>query len=277
MLQHFARIFILSMLILPATANLPARAQSFYGVFNNPVTLRVDTASAVFSIINGVTTNTLQIVLTNTSTFSTYGNNDLLSGLFFAIATSPTLTPLEATTPSILQPDLCDAPHDTTTCLGTSVNVGKEFAFQYSATGFNAPELVTAGQYGIGAAGYNFMSPNFGAQVASFGASPPLLTSGGSVGGLDFSIVGAAYNAAASANSVSSQPLSNTSVTFKFGLPTGVSTLSISNVSFAYGTNPDGSTVATSGVPEPAGLALFGLALAGLAGVRYRCRMTGVG
>jgi hypothetical protein len=254
--------------VFVAAAN-PARAQLFTGTFNNSATGRVDLASASFSILTG-TTNYLQIVLTNTSSFSGYNNPDVLSGLFFSIAANPTIIPTSAAATSIVNPGGCAAGF-VLTCSGTNVDVGHEFGFVYSATGFSGA-LATTARYGIGAAGYSSLNPTFGS-AASFGANPPNLDSSPGPNGLGFSIVGSAYSNAASSNSMSSVPLTNTSVTFGFALPTGVSTLSISNVTFAYGTAPDGSVGANgggTGVPEPMSLALFGTGMAALGLARHR-------
>jgi hypothetical protein len=67
--------------------------------------------------------------------------------------------------------------------------------------------------------------------------------------------------------------LDKASVTFDFQLPTGVTSVSISNVTFAYGTNPDGSTGGTK-TPEPASLTLLGCGVAALAFLRRRKGVT---
>jgi hypothetical protein len=75
----------------------PAQAQTFTGTFYNSTTEHTDTASATFSEVTGAISGTsliagtnlyLQVVLANTSTFSGYGNADLLGGLFFSIASN---------------------------------------------------------------------------------------------------------------------------------------------------------------------------------------------
>ncbi|MDR3530886.1 MAG: PEP-CTERM sorting domain-containing protein [Rhodopila sp.] len=250
-----------------AAASHPARAQTFTGTYINTANgNRVDTATAVFSLINGTT---LQVVLTNTSTNTAYNNPDLLSGLFFAIAGSPALTPLTATTPSIVNPGAC-ASGKVSVCSSSQVNVGDEWGFVYSASGFKSSTLNASGsQYGIAAAGYSSLNPSFGSSAVFSSGSPQDLggncTKNGkcNLKGLDFSIVGSNYA------SGESSPLSNTSVTYTFALPSQVSSLGISNVYFAYGTAPDGLALGRN-VPEPASIAMFCTGIAALGIMRRR-------
>jgi hypothetical protein len=250
-----------------AVVGRPAAAQTYGVSFVNSVTGNTDTATASFSFISGTS---LTVVVTNTSTFSAYGNNDLLSGLFFALSGNPTLSATSATTPTLVNPGSCTASM-VSVCSAGNVDIGFEYGFQYSATGFSGSTLTTTANYGIAAAGYSLVSPNFGTgNVSKFGASPQNLDGGsGALGGLDFSILGSGYNSAASANSLRNIPLSQNSVTFVFALQPGVTTLSVSNVTFAYGTNPD-SSAGASLVPEPGGLAVLGVAAAGMWAARRR-------
>lgn len=246
-----------------------AQAQTFTGSFLNPVTLNQDTATATFSLLTVGASTYMNLVLTNTSTFSGYGNNDLLNGIFWAMGGSPAITPFSASTGTLVQPGNCSTAM-VATCSGATVDVGGEFGYQFSAGGYSGA-VSTTGQYGIGASGYSSVTPNFGAGNTSyFGSSPPNLGGPSSnVGGPDFSIVGAAYTAAGSQNSVQNTPLVNQTVTFRFLMPTGVSTLNISNVIFAYGTNPDATNAATQ-TPEPATLGVLTIGLAGFAAMRRR-------
>jgi hypothetical protein len=254
-------------LLLIATAWAgPARAQTFAGSYLNPQTGNLDTATAVFSLVTGSTTY-LQVVLTNTSTFSNYSNPDLLSGLFFAIAGDPALTPVSAETTTLVNPTAC-ASSAVRTCEGSHVDVGDQWGYVYSKQGFRSSGLTTAAAYGISAAGYSSLSPSFG-NSAIFGRNPPDLAGNGTPQ-LAFSIVGSQYDADGSHIS-SKDPLAEDSITFDFAVPTGVTSLSISDVSFAYGTNPDGSAGARI-VPEPASLTLVLGGLGVLACVRRRRR-----
>lgn len=244
-----------------------AYGQTFTGSFVNSATGNLDRASATFSVLTIGVSSYLDVRLTNTSTFAGYGNNDLLNGIFWGIAGAPTLTPVFATTGPLIQASNCSAAM-VATCSGATVDVGGEFGFQFSPTGYSG-NVVTTGQYGIGASGYSSVIPNFGGgNTSPFGASAPNLGGPTNVGGPDFSIVGPNYSTAASTNSVQGQPLINQTVLFRFLLPSGTSTVNVDRVIFAYGTNPDATTGGT--VPEPTTLGVLAVGLAGFAAVRRR-------
>lgn len=248
----------------------PALSQTFTGSFLNPVTSNVDTASVSFSLVTVGSTTYMDLALTNTSTFAGYGNNDLLNGVFWAMGGSPAISPVSASTTTIVQPGNCSTAL-VSVCSGATVDVGGEFGYQFSASGYTGA-VQTTGQYGIGASGYAFVTPNFGAGNTSYFGSSPLNLAGPSnnVGGPDFSIVGPNYLASASQNSVQNTPLVNQSVTFRFLMPSGVSMLNISNVIFAYGTNPDATNAATQQAVEPATLGLLAAGLTSVGVLRRR-------
>ncbi len=246
----------------------PVRAQSFGGSVLNSSTGNTDTATAFFSLATGTATY-LQITLTNTSTFSNYLNPDLLSGLFFSIATNPTITPSSASSPAALvNPQAC-ASSAVTLCSTGPVNVGNQWGYVFSATGFSSTAFSTKAQYGVAAPGYSTLTPSFG-QPTPFGTNPPNLAAKGTPQ-LAFSLVGSAYNAGTSSIS-SSDPLLQNSIVFGFGLPSSITSLNVSNVTFAYGTAPDGFSAGT--IPEPSSLAVFGtlLAFLGIARIRLKPR-----
>jgi hypothetical protein len=226
-----------------------ARAQTFTGSLDNAGT--IDTASAVFSLVNGGMT--LQVVLSNTSTYSSYTNPNVLSGLFFSIASNPNLTPSSATASNMVNNTGCSV----------NCNIGSGFGYVYSAAGFIPPSgtgtVPISGQYGIASSGYSSLAPTFGSAATFSGGS-------GGLDGLGDSIVGPGYTSGS--GTAGSNPLAEGSVTFDFNLPTPVTSLSISNVTFAYGTGPDG----LNQVPEPAGLACFATATAALGIARRRGR-----
>ncbi len=256
-----------------AAAAQTASAQTFTSVFSNPVTGNADTASAIFSVSNVSGSYFLNVTLTNTSTFAGYQNNDLLSGLFFSVNAAPTLTPNTAIAQAITNPSNCAASY-VTVCSGSNVNVGGEWGYAYSASGFSSTNLTTSAQYGIAAVGYSSLVPSFGSAALFPTGAQNLNNNNGHLQGLDFSLVSNSFTDAASANNLQSALLTQGSVTFQFALPTGTTTATVSNVSFSYGTAPDGSVSAStnSSAPEPAGIAMFGIGLVALAGVRRRVR-----
>lgn len=260
-----------------ALAMLPtlraARAQTFTANYTGAG--KADTATAVFSLINGTT---LQVALTNTSTYSSgWSNGDLLSGLFFDIASAPNLTPVSADASGMVGTSGCRS----IACDGAApVDVGYEWAYVNRSSGFSGP-ITTTARYGLAAAGFSKeTNAGFGSKSNIFNSDSPNYTgTRGGVGGLNFSIAGANYDAAQSATSLLGVPLAQDTVTFQFSLPSPVASLQISNVTFAYGTNPDGSfggTLITGGgtsrAPEPASIALFASGLAAMGLIRRHRR-----
>jgi hypothetical protein len=161
-------ITLIVSLLCALLAITPARAQTFAGSIvsangNN------DTASATFSLVTGSTTY-LQITLTNTSTFSNYNNADLLSGLFFSIATNPTVT---TSTSSVTSPTalINSGKCASAACASPNVDLGYEWQFVYSQAGFTWPSgsqpPTTAASYGIASSQYSSLNPTFGKGVAT--------------------------------------------------------------------------------------------------------------
>ena len=197
---------------------------TFDGAFNNPATSNTDTATATF----GFSGADLTLVLTNTSTFGQYQNADGLSGLFFDISGNPGLTGTSATASGLVDPS-ATGPQ----------NVSNRWGFQHSASGYTYREggTLTTAQYGVAAAGYSSLKQSFG--HSNFGSGPS-----NALRGLDYSIVGADF---ARIKGHGAGTLVDNAVTFQFsGLPDGFSLSDIGNVTFAYGTSPEGSVAATS-------------------------------
>ncbi|MDE2007383.1 MAG: hypothetical protein KGI51_12505, partial [Rhodospirillales bacterium] len=194
---------------LLAAPRARATPGTFTGSFVNATSHNLDAASAVFSLSG----TTLQIVLTNTSTFGAYQNPDVLSGLLFDITGTPTLTPISATASGLITPP--------STTVSGPTNVDSGWGFVASPTGFAytgatgcSTGKVTTGAYGVAAAGYSCLSPNF--PKSNFGSG-----NGTNLGGLGYSIVGSAF-ASISGNA---SPLAENSVTFDFGVPQNSMTL----------------------------------------------------
>jgi hypothetical protein len=243
-----------------------AYAQTFSTSFVNPTSGSTDKASATFSLITG-TTSYLHVVLTNTSTIQNYQNVDLLSGFFFSLAASPTLTPTSATTSSaIINAADCQA-SAVTLCSTAPVDVGYQWQYEYSGVGFHTSTESIAGTYGVATSGYSSLTPTFGkGNTTPFGANAPDL-GGKGTSSLAFSIVGSSF-VDPTKGGLATTELVNTSIAFNWALPTGVSSLNVSNVTFTYGTAPD----VISKASEPTTVAIVGTGLLALTIVRSRRR-----
>ena len=106
---------------------------TFVGSGTNPATSTLLAAKVEFSKIN---TNDLQIILTNTTTALTKAPSDLLTGVYFDIAGTPTLTRggAKLATGSTILNAPAFADDGTTPLIGGTVNgngeVGGEFAYK---------------------------------------------------------------------------------------------------------------------------------------------------
>jgi hypothetical protein len=250
----------------------PARAQPQTFSTSSNQGSGTSKATAVFSVTANNTCGTghacLQVVMSNTTTaFTSYGNNDILDGLFFDIAggTSSSLSSAwTAVTPGTLaNPGKCTG--GPATCTGTNINVGNEWAYGFSSTGYSGTGMTTTAKFGFTSSGFSGLTGWNSGTAATFTGNGTVNAIGSYSGvGVDYGIVGSGYTGGS--GTAGKEPFAIGSITFDFQLPTGISSLSISNVVFAYGTAPDGSSRA----PEPASVTLFGGGVAALAFLRRR-------
>jgi PEP-CTERM motif-containing protein len=199
-------------------------------------------ASATFEFLSS---SQLRIVLTNTSTFDVVNPSQVLTGLFFDIAGSPTLSATSAVLTSGSSVIYDSAP--------AGGVVGGEWAY---ASGLSGAPL--GADYGIASAGFGlFGESNLfpGADLAS-----PL-----SPNGVNYGLVSAGDNAATGNGGImNSDGLIRNSVTFTMTVGSSFALSDIGNVSFQYGTALSEPNV-TPPIPEPetyamllAGLGLMG-------------------
>lgn len=286
------------------------------GCFANPTSSHTDCAIATFSLMTGGTNGQagnvisgssasdvtgLQIVIQNTTptSLTSYLNADLLTGFFWGINGNPTFatttTPTgkrnqsvtsvngsaiatnSTNTPSgnanaIVDPAQCAT---VAVCTGKSINVGAYWASSYKVGGWTGVGGTFAGSYALSVSGYTNIALGQGHPV---GAGDPSLVSNGN-SSLNFGMIGGA----GSTPSVGNLPAIQDTVTIQLAFASALSSLNLDkdiiakDVYFAYGTNPDASTVAVvENAPEPASMALLGVGALGITLVRRRKRIDAV-
>ena len=229
--------FILGVLVWPSMAQ--ASPITFAG--SNTGSGGHLSASVTFDMVGSV----LQITLTNTSAANVTVAGDVLTGVFFKLGSSQTLTPSAALLTS-----------GSTVVFGSSQplggNVGGEWAY---ASALAAPRGADRGLSAVADGTWfgngNLRGPNLSGTVA--------------VGGLDYGITSASDTSGTDTGSV---PLIQNSVTFQLTPQTAFDpSTGVFNVSFQYGpdmtgTNLAGSSGGGGAVPEPGTVVLVGTGLA---------------
>ena len=222
-------------------------------------------AQAIFDITGDQLTVTLINIATSDNTSS---NKDVsantLTGVFFDLTGSATLTPVSATIEegSIVQGGMCDAG----TCDGSTTNVGGEFRYD---TGL----FPGGADRGIASSGY------IGGPDGNFGGSN--LDDPDSPDGINFGILSSDPSYLPNGG-LANDPLIRNQVVFILTGVSGLSIYDIGNVSFQYGTGLDEPNIpgdcvdcTQEDVPEPTTLLLLGCGLAALGLYRRRPRARG--
>lgn len=226
-----------------------------------PITFTGSSGSLAASATFVISGNDLIITLTNTASYNHAADGDLaagsvLSGIFWDLTGSPTLTPVSATIPTgsiLLQSGQCDVGP----CSSSTTNVGGEFVYGTSSSGFPNSAF-----YGAASSGYiSGSSGNF---------NGPNLDNPNAPDGINFGLVPSGFNAGDGNGGLDTEPLIRNAVQLVLSGVSGLSTDAISNVSFQYGTAltdanvPGGPLVPPQSIPEPTTLLLFGAGLLGI-------------
>jgi len=203
-------------------------------------------ASATFAISD----LKLVITLSNTATFDPDDCADILTGIFFALAGDPALTPVTA----LLGPDT--AIKDRPGASGPGMNVGGEWAYRNDLTGLphGANEGISCTRLKKFNQHFRFPGPNLQGPVSpgkvQYGVTTDFDNMGNDKGGLKHQ-----------------QLVENTVIFMLDDLPSNFTLADITDVSFQYGTSLKDATIAgTSGVlvvPEPSTVALVAVGLLG--------------
>lgn len=181
-----------------------------------------------------------------------------LTGLFFDIAGSPTLTTVSATIPSgsaIAQANKCDV----ATCTGVT-DVSGEWGFSQTQN-FSTTGGPSAG-YGVSSAGY--LDTGLSGNVGNFnnGVAGTNLDDPTSVDGINFGII-SSLGTFDPNGGLKKDPLIQDSLVLVFSGATGLSMSDFSNISFQYGT-AFGEPLLSAVVPLPGAVWLFGTGLLAL-------------
>ena len=243
-----------------AAASAQASTVTGSGAGFNGATLE---AQATFDLAGDFLTITLTNIATSdeeTGGLDTPTNT--LTGLFFDLNGSPTLTTVSATVAggsSVIQAGTC-VPGP---CVGAT-DMSGEWGYSGSQD-FSFTGGPSAG-YGIASPGY--LTTGLSENIGNFnnGGAGPNLDDPTSLDGINFGIVSSAgtYNPN---GGLASDPLVQDSIVFVLSGASGLTMADVSNVSFQYGTS-FGEPIVT--VPVPTAVWLFGSGLLGLVGVARR-------
>lgn len=237
MTHHFRAILGAAALVLCGTAPGFAGSSVIFTGSGKDVNQNAISASAEFDLSG----TTLTVTLTNTTKPAATDPTDVLTTLFFDA--NHTLTPSSANTHG-------STIYDPSNNLGShTVGDGWQYKTGISEFGLNS---------GLSATGLGVFGPS-----GNFGSHPINL------GGLDYGILPAGGKGTTNNIKAKDGPLWQNSLQFVLTVPAGFSLIELGDkVRFLYGTSLSDPSFTGQSVPEPSGLFMAAIGVAGLLGSR---------
>jgi len=242
-----------SRLIFVALLAIPVASHAVIFSFSDP---GVHRATAEFTLVG----NQIKVVLTNTYAVATTQPNQILTALFWDVASNPSWT--AGTANLTAGSTWVNDPHN------THESAGKHWAYRHGAMDIDPTSGVSYRNYGLSATGLGLFGDN---DAFETGGSNPVLN------GADYGITGNAGSTLPGGGPHSDALICNSMTFFLNGAASNFDLETIGNVRFLWGTNVSefqgdggsGNHFFTP-APEPATMGLAALAVSGAFARRRR-------